>query len=285
MSSLPLEDKRNRLIIALYELRAEKGEHVKTEELRKRADVGTDFYPLLRELGVHGRGWLEHRNLVVRIRPAGTERAEELTKMQMAEKERRVLQKIYDLGGPTHTDMVPFDTLERALGMEFDELNKILLDFERRRGWVEGPDEAVELTPAGVREVENPSSEARAGVTTIQNVFHGPVQGGFMQGGIGNVQHNAYANNPNVDEMIGALTKLIQEAQIEAADKEEILADIERLKQLASKPQTADSLKRISRRIDMIKTGISAAETVEKGGKLLLKATPYLSALWQILTS
>lgn len=282
---LPLEEKRNRLVLALYDLRNEKGEHIKTEELRARADAGTDFYPLLRELGVHGRGWLEHRNLVVRIRPAGIERAEELMAMQMAQKERRVLQKIYDLGGPSHTDMVPFDTLERELGMEFDELNKILLDFERRRGWVEGPDEAVELTPAGVREVENPSSDSRGGGTTIHNVFHAPVQGGFIQGGTGHTQHNIYTNNPRVDETIGALTKLIQEAQIEAADKEEILADITRLKELASKPQTEDSLKRVSRRIDMVKTGIAAAETAEKGGKLLLKATPYLVALWQLLTS
>src|SRR5260370_4483112 len=198
MSTLPLEDKRNRLILALYEIRAEKGEHVKTEELRARVDIGTDFYPLLRELGVHGRGWLEHRNLVVRNRSTGIEKAEELQKMQMAEKERRIIQKIYDLGGPTHTDMVPFDTLERELGMEFDELNKILLDFERRRGWVEGPDEAVELTPAGVREVENPSSDSRGGGTTIKKVFQAPRQGGFTQSGSGHTPHNTSTKKPKV---------------------------------------------------------------------------------------
>lgn len=90
--------------------------------------------------------------------------------MKMAEKERLVLHKIYALGGPNHTDWVPIETLEKDLGMGFRDLNAILLDF-KRRGWVEGPDEAVGLIPAGVREVDNPSGDSRGGAPTIQKVF------------------------------------------------------------------------------------------------------------------
>lgn len=229
-----------------------------------------------------GRGWLEHRNLIVRIKSKGIIQAEELSKMQMVEKERLVLQKIYDLGGPTHTDWVPIDKLSKELGMPFRELNGILLDFERKKGWVEGPDEAVGLTPAGVREVENPGGDTRGGGTTIQNIFHAPVQGGFIQGGQGHTQHNVYSNNPKVDETINTVLRLVQQSGLNALDKEDVLKDVERLKELISKEQTPDTLQRIEKRIGMVKTGI---ETAEKGGELLVKVTPYLVTLWQLLTA
>jgi hypothetical protein len=159
-------------------------------------------------VGKNGRRWLEHRNLNTVIKSEGIIKAEELLKMEMAEKEQLVLKKIYDLGGPTHMDLVLIDRLEKELGMPFRELNAILLDFERRKGWVEGPEEAVQLTPAGVREVEDPGWQTRGGGTTIHNVFHAPVQGGFIQGGQGHTQHNVYSNNPKIDESIGAIIRL-----------------------------------------------------------------------------
>lgn len=282
MSTLPLEEKRNKLILALYGLHTTKGPHIDIAELREQADVGTDFYPVLREIGIHGRGWLQHRNMKVYIKAPGIEKAEELSKMQIAEKERLVLDKIYDLGGPTHMDLVLINRLENELGMQFRELNAILLDFERRKGWVEGLEHAVQLTPAGVREKENPGGDARGGGTTIQNIFHAPVQGGFIQGGQGHTQHNVYSNNPKIDETISAVAQLIQGSNLANLDKEDILKDVERLKELASKEQTPDTLNRIEKRIGMVKSGI---ETAEKGGELLLKVTPYLIALWKLLVS
>lgn len=62
-------------------------------ELEQLSDVGTDFYPIVRELGMKGRGWLEYRNLIVRITAQGIIAAEELLKMQMAEKDRLVFTK------------------------------------------------------------------------------------------------------------------------------------------------------------------------------------------------
>jgi hypothetical protein len=286
MSTLPFEEKRNRVLLALYELHTTTGPHVKIEELQKLANVERrDFYDILRHIGAPSKGWLKKSNMIVRITAEGIDEAEDLLKMQLVEKERLVLRKIYDLGGPTYMDLVLIETLRKELGMGFRELNGILLDFERKKGWVEGPDEAGQLTPAGVREVENPGGESRGGGTTIHNIFHAPVQGGFIQGGSGHVQYNTFTNNPKLDETITALTRLIQESGIHDSDKEDILKDIERVKELAAKEKTPDSLQRINRRIDMIKTGIVAADTAEKGGKLLLKATPYLVTLWQLLTS
>jgi hypothetical protein len=283
MSHLPLEEKRNKLILALYELYRTTGSPVvKTEQLRSLADVDPDFYSILREVGKNGRRWLEHRNLNTVIKSEGIIKAEELLKMEMAEKEQFVLKKIYDLGGPTHMDLVPIDRLVKELGMPFRELNAILLDFERKKGLVEGPDEAVQLTPAGVRKKENPGGDTRGGSTTIHNVFHAPVQGAWIQGGQGHTQHNTFSNNPEIDETISAVARLIQQSNLNELDKEDVLKDVERLKELAAKEPTPDTLQRIDKRIGMVKSGI---ETAEKGGQLLTKVTPYLVALWQLLTS
>jgi hypothetical protein len=75
---------------------------------------------------------------------------------------------------------------------------------------------------------------------------------------------------------------LIQQSDLNDLDKEDILKDVERVKELAAKEQTPDTLQRIDKRIGMVKSGI---ETAEKGGELLTKVTPYLVALWQLITS
>jgi hypothetical protein len=283
MSTLPLEEKRNKLILALYELHTTKGPRVNIYELERLSGLERqEFYDMVRQLGRTQKGWLIKSNERVSITSEGIEKAEELLKMQMVEKERLVLQKIYDLGGPTHTDWVPIDRLSKELGMPFRELNSILLDFERKKGWTEGPDEAVGLTPAGVREVENPGGDARGGGTTVQNIFHGPFQGGMIIGGHGHTQHNTFSNNPKVGEAIDAVMRLVQQSDLGVLDKEDVLKDVERLKELTSKEPAPDTLQRIGKRIGMVKDGIEAAE---KGGELLIKVTPYLVTLWQLLTT
>jgi hypothetical protein len=263
MSTLPLEEKRNRVILALYELRSTKGEHVDTDELRQLADVGTDFYPILRELGLRGRGWLEHRNLVVRIKSSGTEKAEELIKMQMAEKERSVLQKIYDLGGPTHMDLVLIGTLQKELKMEFRELNAILLDFERKKGWVEGPDEAVQLTSAGVREVENPGGDRAVGIK-YETHFHRDFQGGYIQGP-GGTQHIVIKN-----EFDNAIYKLLQgvetSTELSSVQKMTLAGDIKTVQQLGQIEKSSEVIEAANSKIEAVNSVLSStADMVSLG--------------------
>jgi len=104
----------------------------------------------------------------------------------------------------------------------------------------------------------------------------------MIQGGEGHTQHNTFSNDPKIDETISAVVRLIQESGLNSLDKEDVLKDVERLKELTTKEQTPDTLQRIEKRIDMVKSGI---ETAEKGGELLTKVTPYLVLLWQALTS
>lgn len=276
---LPLEEKRNRVLLAAYEMHTEKPS-INSDKLVEVFAGDKDVSGIIGYFG--GKGWVKTSGLFFRFTADGLDKAEGLLKMQMIEKERLVLKKIYDLGGPTHTDWVPIDRLQKELGMQFRELNGILLDFERKKGWVEGPDEAIGLTPAGVREVENPGGDTRGGGTTIHNVFHAPVQGAWIQGGQGHTQHNTFSNNPKIDETISAVVQLIQQSDLNNLDKEDILKDVERLKELSAKEQTPDTLSRVEKRIGMVKTGI---ETAQKGGELLLKVSPYLATLWQLLTS
>ena len=90
MTILPYEQKINRVLLNLYHLHTTKTPHVDVYELEKLADVGGDYYDILRHLGTKGKGWLKKSNEVVRITSVGIDKAQELLKMQIAEKERMV---------------------------------------------------------------------------------------------------------------------------------------------------------------------------------------------------
>jgi len=270
MSALRLEEKRNRVLLSLYHLHTTKSEHVKVDELEDPSDVGRDFYPILRQIGAHGKGWLKHSNLVVRMTAQGIDEAEELIKMQMVEKERVVLRKIYDLGGPTHMDLVPIDRLSRELGMQFRELNGILLEFERKRGWVEGPDEAVQLTPGGVREVENPGGDRAVGVK-YETHFHAPFQGGFNQGPSG-TQHINIQNVKN--EFVDAIYKLLkgveESTELSAEQKMTLAGDINTIQQLGQLDKTPEVLDAANSKIDAVSSVISSTADIVSLGMVII---------------
>jgi hypothetical protein len=270
MNQLPYEEKRQCVLLILYRLHVTKGQHVHTDELKKLADVGTDFYPILRQLGSNGKGWLKHSNMVVRITPAGIDKAEELIKMQFADKERAVLRKIYDVGGPTHMDLVPIETLQKELGMAFRELNGILLDFERKRGWLEGPDEAVQLTPAGVREVENPGAD-RAGGVKYETHFHAPFQGGFNQGPGGTQNITIQNVNNEFDDAINTLLNSVNHSvDLSPVQKMTLAADIRTIQQLGQAERTPEVVEVASSRIDTVNSVISSTADLVSIGMVVI---------------
>jgi pyrimidine deaminase RibD-like protein len=194
MDSLPIEEKRNRVLLTLYKLHTTDSPHVDVYKLQELADVGTDYYDILRYLGRHGKGLLKKDNLVVRITPEGQDKAEELIKMQMAEKMQVILKKIYDMSGPTHSQEVNYMELIQELSQEFGlnrrEIDPILQDFEKKKGWLGGgSDECVCITPEGILEIEKLGSRNRGGDIYHINI-HGPNYGGVQQGGSGNKQTN-----------------------------------------------------------------------------------------------
>jgi hypothetical protein len=208
--------------------------------------------------------------MIVRITAEGIDEAEELIKMQMVGKERLVLRKIYDLGGPTHMDRVPIETLRKELGMGFRELNAILLDFERKRGWVEGPDEAVQLTPAGVREVENPPGDRHIGVK-YETHFHAPFQGGFNQGP-GGTQHINIQNTKNeFDDAIHKLLKAVEEsARLSAVQKMTLAGDIRTVQQLGQMEQTPEVIETANSKIEFVNSVISSTADIVSLGVVVI---------------
>lgn len=202
--------------------------------------------------------------------------------MQMIERQRKVLEKVYELGGPHHTELVLINILQSELGMTSRELIPIINDLEDNKGLLGGGvDEAVSLTPAGVMEVESPTSGAKDGGTTIHNIFQGPFQGGIQQGGQNNVQNNTFNNNPKLEENIKPLIKLIRVSNLSQIDKDDIIHDVERFTQLAQQKDTPGTLERAQKKLEAVKTGIEVADS---GGELIGKALPYITALWQLIT-
>ena len=190
--------------------------------------------------------------------------------MQMVEKERLILQRIYDLGGPTHMDFVPIDRLSKELGMQFRELNGILLDFERKRGWVEGPDEAVQLTPGGVREVENPGGERSVGVK-YETHFHAPFQGGFNQGP-GGTQHIDIQNVKNeFDNAIYKLLKGVEDStELSPVQKMTLAGDINTIQQLGQIERTPEVLEVANSKIDAVSSVISSTADIVSLGMVII---------------
>src|SRR5947209_5417025 len=206
MPNLPTEEKRNRVLLALYQLHSIVSPYVNVSELKELADVGDDFYNILKYLGVNGKRWLVKTNLRINITPSGIDRAEELVKMGMAETMQSVLRKIYDMSGPDHNKDVNYFELQRGLKMGGRDLNPILKDFEDK-GWVGGgSDEVVRLTPRGVLEIENPKLKNRGGDIYQTNIY-GSNYGGVQQGGQGNTQNVTltHTNNPDFDKALASI--------------------------------------------------------------------------------
>jgi hypothetical protein len=190
--------------------------------------------------------------------------------MQIVEKERLVLQKIYDLGGPTHMDLVPIDGLSRELGMQFRELNGILLDFERKRGWVEGPDEAVQLTPGGVREVENPGGDRAVGVK-YETHFHAPFQGGFNQGPGGTQNINIQNIKNEFDDAVYRLLKAVEDSiQLSPVQKMTLTGDIKTIQQLGQIEKTPEVVEAANSKIDGVNSVISSTADIVSLGMVII---------------
>jgi hypothetical protein len=281
MGTLPMEEKRNKVLLALYQSTMS-SPRVDVEKLHELAGIELmEFHNILRQLGSgkSGEGLLKKAGMQYEITATGRQKAEEIIKMQMAEKVRMVLRKIYDMGGESHMKFVDIPDLQRELGMSQDELFSIINWAEKNTNWFDdNMDQAVRLSPDGVQEVELPSSERRGGGYTYNTNFHAPVQGGIQVGGSHNVQKNVYNNDPKVDEAADALIKLIQASGIGELDKEDFVNHAERLKELGAKEKTTEVAERAKKNLEAIETGL---KVTEKSGELALKAAPHLATIWQ----
>ena len=59
------------------------------------------------------------------------------------------------------------------------------------------------------------------------NIFHAPVQAGFIQGGQGHSQVNTFTNNPKIDEIVRTIIQLTEQSEIHASDTDSLQRDAE----------------------------------------------------------
>ena len=144
------------------------------------------------------------------------------------------------------------------------------MEFERKRGWVEGPDEAVQLTPSGVREVENPSGDRAVGVK-YETHFHAPFQGGFNQGPGGTQNINIQNIKNELDDAIYRLLKGVEEStQLSPVQKMTLAADIKTIQQLGQMEQTPELLVAANSKIDAVSSVISSTADMVSLGMVII---------------
>lgn len=211
---------------------------------------------------------LMERIMNKRIELDGTERMKE---------RMRVLRKVYDLSGPRKMDWVLIDNIVEELGMEFRDVNDILIYWERK-GLLEGREHDVKLTPAGLDEIE----EARQGRGTehlpanITNIFNAPV-GGVQQNTQGSTQYINQAitttGDSDFDSAIASLLELLNSSSMPDDDKEELQNEIKSVNKLALKEKDPSSLERAKLKLEYIKTSLSATD-------IAIKAAPHFPVLY-----
>lgn len=269
MNTLPSEKKRNAVILALYELHLKtQGPSVDIYELEKRCQLERlEFYNLIRQLGTSDWGWLRKSGERVFITSEGLDKAEELRKMDIAKLERVILQKFYDLGGPSHMEWVLLDTLTKELNMKFSDIQPILNDLEDR-DLLGGNGEAMWLTPAGVREVEDPSSN-RTGSFNYFETHISQVQGGVAVGQ-GITQHITTTNNQFNEAINKLLLGVESSIDLSPVKKVGLVADIRTIQQLGEMEKKPEVIQEANSKIDSVTSVLSSTADLVSLGMVVI---------------
>jgi len=275
-----IEDLRRRYLHRLYEMSG--GSTIQgvpfkqiDEDLGISDDEDTNIVMYFQEKGLAGYSTSGHVSITAR----GIDEVERAMQSSYAEKESRILRKIYEMGGVYHTDWVPIDALVKELGMPFREVNDVLIDLEKRKGLIEGIEEAVKMAPAGIEfiEIGGRSAGVAHSVSYTTNI-HGPNYGGIQQGGQDNVQNVTLTNtnNPDFDRALASLVELIRSSQIPNDDKHELEEEVSKVNKLALREPAPGVLERAKSRLDMIKLAIT-------GTDIAMKAAPHIDTIWELL--
>jgi DNA-binding MarR family transcriptional regulator len=213
----------------------------------------------------------------ISLTPRGIKEAERLVELRYAEKETRVLKKIYDLSGQNTIKPVGFHELVPALGITDREVSGICKGLEEQ-GFIEWPGgDYVQITAAGVHAIESlgqPTPKAGGDTYNMNiNTLHGAAQQGP-----GNVQsvNIAVTTNPDFDQAVAVVLQLIQASRLPDDEIEELREEVVKLNKLALSEPKSGLLERAKARIDFVRLGL-------QGTEVLIKAGPHLDSLWEIL--
>lgn len=268
----PVQELAWRYLQKLYELSGY-GLHPEVEYRTVQSEVG-----LSNEQARSAVAYLLDKNLVtnrcvvpcIKITTAGID----VMQQSYADKEIRVLKKIYDLSGQNTTKPVGFQELVSAVELSDSEVSGICKGLSDEQGLIEweGGD-IVFITRRGIDVIDSIGKpKPRGGDSYIVNAH----TINALQQGSGNVQNIQI--NPQFDNAIAALREEIKSSQLPEHEIEDLQEQVTGLNRLAlSEPNKAVLLDKVKARIDYIKLALSGTE-------VLIKVAPHLETVWHFIS-
>jgi hypothetical protein len=204
----------------------------------------------------------------IAITHRGRKEVERIMAERYVERERRVLQRHYDDRHAARNERgFSPDELARELNLDFHEVCEMVLGLTTA-GLLAGTDEVSWISPLGIKEIERvPDTPISPNIVHFHGPNTGPVQIGSNQ-----TQNNYY--NQALTEVLPKLAEMISAVKAQNFDdKDEVLADLEKVHALASGDVNEGVWKRIQTRLTAAKT------TMEITG-LAYKSLPYWPLIW-----
>jgi Mn-dependent DtxR family transcriptional regulator len=271
--------RREDFLITLWEMHAGNyGGDQSTKEVCRRIGIDYDTDGSIVGQYLYRAGLVKWASFEwISLTPEGIREAERIVELRYAEKERRVLQKLYDERERRYTNPHQPDELARELNLDLREVQDIVIELERK-GLTKGNDQATWIIAAGMELIESGGQQIAAPGVSFTTNIHGPNYGGIQQGGQGNTQNVTLTNtnNADFDRALASIVELIRASNLPAHDKEELEGEIVNVNKLALREPSPGLLERAKSRLDLVRLGL-------QGGDLLIKAGPHLEVAWEFL--
>jgi hypothetical protein len=260
---------RTELLLTLYEMAGGKLlQGVTDEELSKKIGVEdrTEFGEIALYLREEGLVKFQSFSSIA-LSHEGRKLAERIMAERFEEKERRILQKLYDERGRKDTNPHYPEELARELNLDLDDVHDIIIELDGQ-GLTGGTDEVSWILPAGIKEIERiPQPQVSPNIVHFHGPNTGPVQ-------IGSHQTQNISYNESISEILPKLAELITAVRAQDfPDKDEVIADLEKVQALAQGDVNEGVWKRIQTRLTAAKT------TMEITG-LAYNSLPYWPLIW-----
>lgn len=274
MNPFEIKKKRQLVLLTIFEMaEGEANRDVVTKDLMKRLNMDDpELSKIARVLNDEGLvTWMSFQR--VAVTPAGRREAESIMESRYEDNWKAILKMIYDRGGPRHMHAVNDLDLGATLVMSHRELGEILIDLDERKGFIRRQVGKVWMTPAGLEYIESGGASLRSSsdVNFVMNV-HGDNYGPIQQG---NSNTQQITINQPISEILPKLAELISAVKAQDfEDKDEVIADLERVQSLAQGNINEGTWKRIQTRLTAAKT------TMEITG-LAYKSLPYWPIIWE----
>lgn len=166
----------------------------------------------------------------------------------------------------------------KLLSIGAEDLDNILFDF-KEKGWVKLTFSSVEATPAGINafnkwEERNQQPQNISG--NINNFTFNASVTGFQnqtQNSVQNLYQVNITNDFDFNAAMEAIISLIRESSISNFKKEDLISDLERIKNLAETEPSKELVEHAKSRINYLETAL-------KGTELAAKLAPYIPQLY-----